>query len=64
MPEIDLPERIVYGRRTSLPDEIVAGAAAGRSRLTPILYVRPRREGWEKASRAELVADIAARWTH
>lgn len=64
MPEIDLPERIVYGRRTSLPDEIVAGAATGRSRLTPILYARPRGEGWEKASRADLVADIAVRWTH
>lgn len=64
MPELGLPERIVYGRRTSLPDEIVAAAAAGRSRLAPILYVRPRGQGWEKASKARMVADIAARWTY
>lgn len=63
MPELAMPERTVYGRRTFIPDEIVAGAALGRARLAPVLYVRPRAGGWERASRDDLVADIAARWT-
>lgn len=63
MPEIALPERTLYGRKTFMPDEIIAQAAVGQSRLALALYVRHRPSAaWESASRNDLIADIASAW--
>ena len=62
MPEAGLPARRLYGRQSTLPDEVVARAAIGKSNLNLVLYVRSLSPQWESASRRMLVADIASAW--
>lgn len=62
MPEAGLPARRLYGRQSTLPDEVVARAAIGKSNLKLVLYVRSLSPQWESASRRMLVADIASAW--
>lgn len=62
LPELRLPSREVYGRRTIVPDDVLLQVARGRLPLSPRLYVRARAEGWEIASARILVADIARHW--
>lgn len=62
MPELDLPERRMYGRMTTLPDDIVALTAVQRSRLNMVTYIRGTPAGWEVASRQDLISDLLYWW--
>ena len=62
LPEALLPSRRVYGRQTTLPDDVVALAVTGRGKLDFVAYLRGTRAGWTISDRATLIADIKAYW--
>lgn len=61
MPGLDLPTRMLYGRRSVVPNDVVAQAAVGKGKLKLVRYVRGTRTGWRVASAAQLVADLRAK---
>jgi hypothetical protein len=61
-PELDLPSRRIYGRETTLPDEIAIRALEGGSRLEPVAYAAARPGAWRAGSAAELRTDIETHW--
>lgn len=55
MPKIDMPRHRMYGRMTTLPDDIVAHSAVRRSKPDLVAYVRRTPVGWEVAGRQDLI---------
>ena len=55
MPKLDMPERRMCGRMTTLPDDIVAHSAVRRSKPDLVAYVRRTPVGWEVAGRQDLI---------
>lgn len=53
----DIPLREVYGRTAIVPDDIVASALDGKSRLRFAAYVSADREGWTAGNKADLKRD-------
>lgn len=62
MPETRMPTRRLYGRRSILPDDVVALAATGQSDMQLIGYLRGTRTGWKRYDRPTLIADMNAHW--
>ncbi|MBI1417695.1 MAG: hypothetical protein GC146_10780 [Limimaricola sp.] len=62
LPDLALPTRHLYGRETILPEDIVLETAVGKSQLTLVAYFTGTPDGWRRATRAELVADLRDWW--
>lgn len=62
LPGLALPTRHLYGRETILPEDIVLQTAVGKSQLDLVAYFTGTPEGWRRATRAALVADLRDWW--
>ncbi|MDQ2089070.1 YiiX/YebB-like N1pC/P60 family cysteine hydrolase [Marimonas arenosa] len=62
LPEMDIPKRRVFGRRTVLPDRVAAMALTGKGGLRVIGYLRSGPWGWQTATGAMMAEDIHRAW--
>ena len=62
MPDLRVPTRVLYGRPTIMPDEMVHSAIVPRTRLRLALYVKADRADWRQATADELAKDLEAAW--
>jgi hypothetical protein len=62
MPDLELPQRLMYGRQSTLPEDIVTHVAVKRARLDLVAYYRGSPSGYQKVDRATLIADLRNWW--
>ncbi len=62
LPELELPVREAYGRRTVVPDDIALRAVSSDPRLSFVLAVEGTPSGWRQLTGKELAGEIETDW--